>query len=56
MAGIAKQIIGSFEDLGKQGGSEVGKAPAEIAGKALESLGTSKKGQTGKIPSPMASG
>jgi len=56
MAGIAKQIIGSFEDLGKQVGSEVVKAPAEIAGKALESLGTSKKGQTGKIPSPVASG
>ena len=42
MVGVAKQIIGSFEDLGKQVGSEVVKAPAEIAGKALESLGTTK--------------
>ncbi len=52
MAGVAKQIIGSFEDLGKQVGSEVIKAPADIAGKALESLGTSsgKKQQGQQIP------
>lgn len=48
MAGVAKQIIGSFEDLGKQVGSEVIKAPGEIAGKALESLGTSGKSQKGQ--------
>jgi hypothetical protein len=41
MAGVAKQIIGSFEDIGKDIASEVAKVPTEIAGKALESLGTS---------------
>ncbi len=44
MANLPKQIIGSFEDIGKQIGSEVVKAPAEIAGKALESLGASTSG------------
>ena len=56
MAGMAKQIIGSFEDLGKQVGSEVVKAPTEIAGKALESLGgKSQKGQQAQVQSPAAS-
>ncbi len=57
MVGVAKQIIGSFEDLGKQVGGEVVKAPAEIAGKALESLGAkSQKTQGAQAPSPVASG
>ena len=46
MAGVAKQIIGSFEDIGKDIVHEVAKVPTDIAGKALESLGTtSQKGQ-----------
>lgn len=40
MAGVAKQIIGSFEDIGKDIVRETGKVPTEIVGKALESLGT----------------
>jgi hypothetical protein len=48
MAGVAKQIIGSFEDIGKDIAQEVSKVPTDIAGKALESLGaTSQKGQKG---------
>lgn len=48
MAGVAKQIIGSFEDIGKDVIREAAKVPADIAGKALESLGTSsQKGQKG---------
>ncbi len=48
MAGVAKQIIGSFEDIGKDIAHEVAKVPTDIAGKALESLGTSsQKGQKG---------
>ncbi len=54
MANLPRQIIGSFEDLGKQIGSEVVKAPAEIAGKALESLGATSKGLKGQTTtSPM---
>lgn len=49
MANLPRQIIGSFEDLGKQIGSEVVKTPAEIAGKALESLGASAKGVKGQM-------
>lgn len=41
MAGVAKQIIGSFEDIGKDVAREAAKVPTDIAGKALESLGTS---------------
>lgn len=40
MAGVAKQIIGSFEDIGKDIARETGKVPGEVIGKALESLGT----------------
>jgi hypothetical protein len=48
MAGVAKQIIGSFEDIGKDIARETVHVPADIAGKALESLGTgSQKGQQG---------
>ncbi len=49
MAGVAKQIIGSFEDIGKDIASEVVSVPKDIAGKALESLGTASttKGQQG---------
>lgn len=39
--GVAKQIIGSFEDIGKDVVREVAKVPKDIAGKALESLGSS---------------
>ncbi|MCX6793897.1 MAG: hypothetical protein NTY06_02215 [Candidatus Gottesmanbacteria bacterium] len=37
---VAKQIIGSFEDIGKDIVRETAKVPTDIAGKALESLGT----------------
>jgi hypothetical protein len=48
MAGVGKQIIGSFEDIGKDIIRETVQAPTDIAGKALESLGTaSQKGQRG---------
>lgn len=49
--GVAKQIIGSFEDIGKDIAREVASVPKDIAGKALESLGSSSgkktQGQTG---------
>jgi len=38
---ISRQIIGSFEDIGKEIASETAKVPGDIAGKALESLGAS---------------
>jgi hypothetical protein len=41
MAGVAKQIIGSFEDIGKSVFEEAAKVPVDITGKALESLGVS---------------
>jgi len=51
MAGVAKKIIGSFEDIGKDVAREVAKVPTDIAGKALESLGThTQKSQSPKIP------
>ncbi|MCX6792047.1 MAG: hypothetical protein NT149_03350 [Candidatus Gottesmanbacteria bacterium] len=40
MSGVVKQIIGSFEDIGKDVVREAAKVPTDIAGKALESLGT----------------
>jgi hypothetical protein len=44
----AKQIIGSFEDIGKDIAREVVNAPKDIVGAALESLGTSsQKGHKG---------
>jgi len=43
MAGVAKQIIGSFEDIGKDIVGEAAKVPTDISGKALESLGTSSQ-------------
>jgi len=43
MAGVAKQIIGSFEDIGKDIVREAAKVPADVVGKALESLGTSSQ-------------
>lgn len=54
MANVAKQIIGSFEDIGKDVVREAGKVPGDVVGKALESLGTSsQKGQKGN---PLPSG
>lgn len=45
--GVTRQIIGSFEDIGKDIVGEVAKVPKDVAGKALESLGTggTKPGQ-----------
>lgn len=49
---VTKQIIGSFEDIGKDVVHEVAKVPGDIAGKALESLGaTSGKTQQGQTVS-----
>lgn len=47
--GVTRQIIGSFEDIGKDIAHEIAKVPKDIAGKALESLGASsgKKTQSG---------
>jgi hypothetical protein len=46
MANLPKQIIGSFEDIGKDIISETVKVPTEIVGKALESLGMASSNQT----------
>jgi hypothetical protein len=46
MAGLPNTIIGSFEDIGKNIVSESAKVPKDIAEKALESLGTTSKGQS----------
>ncbi len=43
--GVTKQIIGSFEDIGKGVVSEAIKVPVDIAGKAMESLGASSTPQ-----------
>jgi hypothetical protein len=58
MAGVAKQIIGSFEDIGKDVVREITKVPTDIVGKAIESLGTSspKKQQTVQAQAPSQSG
>lgn len=42
MKGTGKQIIGSFEDIGKDVAREAGKVPGDLIGAALESLGTPK--------------
>jgi hypothetical protein len=42
--GIAKQIIGSFEDIGEKIVQEVTQAPKDIVGKALESVGAGTGG------------
>lgn len=46
MAHVAKQIIGSFEDIGKDIARETVKVPGEVVGKALESLGSSSGKKT----------
>lgn len=46
--GVAKQIIGSFEDIGKDIIREAASVPKDIAGKALESLGSSGGQKTQK--------
>ncbi len=46
MNGVAKQIIGSFEDIGKDIARETVQVPKDVFGKAMESLGTqSQKSQ-----------
>jgi hypothetical protein len=54
MPGLPNTIIGSFEDIGKSIVSETAKIPKDIAGKALESLGTVSKTQP-TTPQPVAS-
>ena len=50
MVGIPGQIISELGEIGKKVGGEVAQVPKDIAGKALESLGTSggqkQQGQT----------
>ena len=48
MPNFPRQVIGSFEDIGKDIVREVTKLPTDIAGKALESLGTASSGQQGQ--------
>jgi hypothetical protein len=45
MPGVARQIIGSFEDIGRDVARESVKVPVDIAGKALESLGAASQKQ-----------
>jgi len=47
--GITRQIIGSFENIGEQVVKEAVKLPADVAGKALESLGTGKPAKQAKV-------
>ena len=56
MAGVVKQIIGSFEDIGKDIAREAVKVPTDIAGKALESLGTNPKKPKSPQPASPAGG
>lgn len=52
--GVTRQIIGSFEDIGKDVLKQTGSVPKDVLGKALESLGTSsaktQQGQTNVQP------
>ncbi len=43
--GIPSQIIGSFEDIGKDILKQTAQVPKDIVGKAIESLGSSSKQQ-----------
>lgn len=55
---VPKTIIGSFGDIGGEIVKEAAKAPVDIAGKALESLGTPKGTQQQKkssVPKPPSS-
>lgn len=56
MAGIPGQIISEFGELGKKVGTETAKAPVDILGKTLESLGTSggKKQGTNTFQTPQS--
>lgn len=53
MKSIPSQIIGSFEDIGKDIIKQTVQVPKDIVGKALESIGTSssKQGQQGAVNS-----
>jgi hypothetical protein len=46
--GITRQIIGSFEDIGRDVLKQTAQVPKDILGKAIESIGTSssKQGQS----------
>lgn len=46
--GVARQIIGSFEDIGKDVLKQTAQVPKDIVGKALESLGTSGSSKQGQ--------
>lgn len=54
---LASQIIGSFEDIGKEVVTELSSVPKDITGKALESLGVAQsKVTSGKITTGTAGG
>lgn len=53
--GLPKQIIGSFEDIGKDVLSQTANVPKDVVGKALESLtgqGGKKQGQGKQVGQP----
>lgn len=55
MPTVPGQIFETLGELGKTVATETGKVPAEIAGKALESLGAAKSGQgTQTVKTPAA--
>ena len=47
-SGISGQIIGSFEDIGKDVLKQTVQVPKDIIGKAIESIGTSGSGKQGQ--------
>lgn len=48
MPSIPSQIIGSFEDIGKDVVKQTVQVPKDIVGKAIESIGTSGSGKQGQ--------
>lgn len=47
---VVRQIIGSFEEIGKDVAKQTGSVPKDIVGKALESLGGAKTSKTQVSP------
>lgn len=48
MQSVTRQIIGSFEDIGKDVLKQTAQVPKDIIGKAIESIGTSGSGKQGQ--------
>lgn len=49
MKSIPKQILGSFEDIGKDVVKQGGSVPKDILGKALEAIGSSSGSQSAAV-------